>query len=39
MAFADLCQDHGFTGTEVARHQTGRRKTLSVTTGSPPLVS
>ena len=38
MAFADLCEQHGFTGAEVASHQTGRRKTLSVT-ATAPLVS
>jgi ubiquinone/menaquinone biosynthesis C-methylase UbiE len=34
-AFADLCRAHGFVDTEVGQHQTGRRRTLSVTAGTP----
>jgi ubiquinone/menaquinone biosynthesis C-methylase UbiE len=34
-AFADLCHQHGFVDAEVSRHQTGRRKTISVTAGAP----
>jgi ubiquinone/menaquinone biosynthesis C-methylase UbiE len=34
-AFADLCQEHGFIDAHVLRHQTGRRRTLSVTASSP----
>jgi ubiquinone/menaquinone biosynthesis C-methylase UbiE len=34
-AFADLCHQHGFVDAEVRRHQTGRRKTISVTAGAP----
>jgi len=35
MAFADLCQEHGFIDAEVDRHQSGHRKTLSVTANCP----
>lgn len=34
-AFADLCRNHGFIDVEVGHHQTGRRKTLSVTASTP----
>jgi hypothetical protein len=34
-AFADLCHQHGFVDAEVSRHQTGRRKTTSVTASAP----
>jgi hypothetical protein len=35
-AFADLCHEHGFIQAEIARHQDGRRTTLSVTARIPP---
>jgi ubiquinone/menaquinone biosynthesis C-methylase UbiE len=34
-AFANLCRQHGFIDAEVDRHQTGRRRTLSVTASNP----
>lgn len=34
-AFADLCKRHGLIDTEVGRHQTGRRQTVSVTACAP----
>jgi ubiquinone/menaquinone biosynthesis C-methylase UbiE len=34
-AFADLCQEHGFSDAEVGRHQTRRRRTLSVMARTP----
>jgi ubiquinone/menaquinone biosynthesis C-methylase UbiE len=38
-AFAELCQEHGFSDAEVGRHQNGRRRTLSVTARIPhPLT-
>jgi ubiquinone/menaquinone biosynthesis C-methylase UbiE len=33
-AFAHRCQEHGFIDAKVGRHQTGRRRTLSVTASS-----
>lgn len=36
-AFADLCREHGFSEAEVARHQAGRRETVSVTASAAPL--
>jgi ubiquinone/menaquinone biosynthesis C-methylase UbiE len=35
-AFAELCEEHGFIHTEVGQHQSGRRRTLSVTARIPP---
>jgi ubiquinone/menaquinone biosynthesis C-methylase UbiE len=37
-AFAALCQQHGFIDTEVGCHQTGRRRTLSVTASAPAVA-
>jgi len=38
-AFAALCRQHGFIDTEVDRHQTGRRCTLSVTASTPAVAA
>lgn len=35
VAFADLCEGHGFIDPEVGYHQTGRRRTVSVTASTP----
>ena len=34
--FVTLCRQHGFVNCEVGRHETGRRRTISVTATAPP---